>query len=185
MDEAHVVCESNLANMYWSATQQLVHHSVTGCIMRPGDMLGSGTISGPTQSSFGSMLELCWKGTREVTLGTEVRMFLRDGDTVIMKGWTDDKGGRVGFVACALVRFFLHCSLERQSIPLLRCPYLEQSDTQALSSTGIGGRLRPGESALRCKQSRFHKKRLQLISSKKSKRPRSMWNAILWHKSPP
>ena len=101
MDEAHVVCESNLANMYWSATQQLVHHSVTGCIMRPGDMLGSGTISGPTQSSFGSMLELCWKGTREVTLGTEVRKFLRDGDTVIMKGWTDDKGGRVGFGVCA------------------------------------------------------------------------------------
>jgi fumarylacetoacetase len=103
MDHPEVVCESNLRNLYWNATQQLVHHSVTGCIMRPGDMLGSGTISGSTPSSFGSMLELCWKGTREVPLGDsgQVRKFLRDGDTVVMKGWADGKGGRVGFGVCA------------------------------------------------------------------------------------
>ena len=103
MERPEVVCESNFANLYWNATQQLVHHSVTGCIMRPGDMLGSGTISGSTENSFGSMLELCWKGTREVPLGStgQVRKFLRDGDTVIMKGWASKDGARVGFGLCA------------------------------------------------------------------------------------
>ena len=67
--------------------QQLAHHSVTGCNMRSGDLLASGTISGPTQDSFGSMLELCWKGTREVPLADgETRKFLRDGDDVIISG---------------------------------------------------------------------------------------------------
>lgn len=67
--------------------QQLAHHSVTGCNMRPGDLLASGTISGPTEDSYGSMLELCWKGTKEVSLGGgETRKFLRDGDTVVMTG---------------------------------------------------------------------------------------------------
>jgi len=103
MEKPEVVSESNFANLYWNATQQLVHHSVTGCVMRPGDMLGSGTISGSEESSFGSMLELCWKGTREVPLGSsgEVRKFLRDGDTVIMKGWSSRDGGRVGFGVCS------------------------------------------------------------------------------------
>lgn len=72
--------------MYWSMKQQLAHHTVSGCNMQAGDLLGSGTISGPTQDSFGSMLELCWKGTREVPLGDETRKFLRDGDTVVMTG---------------------------------------------------------------------------------------------------
>ena len=75
-----------LQHMYWSMKQQLAHHTMTGCNLQPGDLLASGTISGPTQDSFGSMLELCWKGTREVPLGDETRKFLRDGDTVIMSG---------------------------------------------------------------------------------------------------
>ena len=102
------VCKSNFANLYWNVKQQLVHHAVTGCNMQPGDLLGSGTISGTTQDSFGSMLELCWKGTREVPLqgasNSEtgepvVRKFLKDGDKVVMTGACGGKAGvgRVGF----------------------------------------------------------------------------------------
>ena len=73
--------------MYWSMKQQLAHHSVTGCNMKAGDLLASGTISGPTEDSYGSMLELCWKGTKEVPLdGGETRKFLKDGDTVVISG---------------------------------------------------------------------------------------------------
>ena len=70
--------------MYWSPRQQLVHHSVTGCNMQPGDLLGSGTISGKEDGELGCMLELCWKGTREVKLGEsgEVRKFLKVSVTV-------------------------------------------------------------------------------------------------------
>jgi len=102
MDQAHTVCSSNFLNCYWNAAQQLVHHSVTGCVMHPGDLLGSGTISGQTEEAFGSMLELSWKGTKEVPVGNEVRKFLKDGDTVIMKGWCAKDGhGRVGFGECS------------------------------------------------------------------------------------
>ena len=89
--------------MYWSSTQQLVHHSVTGCLMNPGDLLASGTISGKEQQNFGSMLELSWKGSREVELREgESRKFLKDGDAVIMKGWCNREGsGRVGFGECS------------------------------------------------------------------------------------
>jgi len=101
MVEPHLVCTSNFLNLYWNAAQQLVHHSVTGCVMNPGDVLGSGTISGQTDDSFGSMLELSWKGTREVKVGPEVRKFLQDGDTVVMKAWSVKDGrGRVGFGEC-------------------------------------------------------------------------------------
>ncbi|KAL9189962.1 hypothetical protein ACHAXT_009637 [Thalassiosira profunda] len=97
------ICQSNLRNMYWSSVQQLVHHSVTGCPMRPGDLLASGTISGKEHNSFGSMLELSWKGTREIPLkGGGTRRFLQDGDAVIMEGWCEKEGtGRVGFGQCA------------------------------------------------------------------------------------
>eukprot|EP00814_Leptocylindrus_danicus_P009677 CAMPEP_0116013970 /NCGR_PEP_ID=MMETSP0321-20121206/6021_1 /TAXON_ID=163516 /ORGANISM="Leptocylindrus danicus var. danicus, Strain B650" /LENGTH=750 /DNA_ID=CAMNT_0003483577 /DNA_START=200 /DNA_END=2452 /DNA_ORIENTATION=+ len=101
---------SNFNHLYWSARQQLVHHSITGCNMRPGDLLGSGTISGPTPDSLGSMLELSWKGTRKVKLGAgaspslagHTRTFLRDGDAVIMKGFAGGGSGqcRVGFGEC-------------------------------------------------------------------------------------
>jgi len=100
MKAPEVVSKSNFKNLYWNVKQQLVHHSSTGCNMRPGDLLGSGTISGTPQDSFGSMLELCWKGTREVNLGSsgEVRKFLRDGDVVAMTGVCKKEGvGTVGF----------------------------------------------------------------------------------------
>lgn len=100
-EEAGVVCKSNLKNMYWTAKQQLAHHTVTGCNIQPGDLMGSGTISGSEQESFGSMLELSWKGSREVSIGNgEVRKFLKDGDDVVMTGYAQGNGYRVGFGEC-------------------------------------------------------------------------------------
>jgi fumarylacetoacetase len=96
--EATRICVSNFQHLYWSMAQQLAHHTVTGCDVRPGDMMASGTISGPTEDSYGSMLELCWRGTKPLTLaGGEERKFLRDGDTVTMTGWCRGEGYRVGF----------------------------------------------------------------------------------------
>ena len=100
---AQRVVTSNFANLYWNVKQQLVHHSVTGCNMRAGDLLGSGTISGQTEDSFGSMLEQCWKGTKEVKLGEsgQIRKFLKDGDVVNMTGTCETEGfGKVGFGNC-------------------------------------------------------------------------------------
>lgn len=95
---AATVCETNLKYMYWSMTQQLAHHSVTGCNMRAGDLLGSGTISGPTKSSYGSMVELSWGGKEDVQLvGGETRKFLDDGDTVVMTGQCNGDGFKIGF----------------------------------------------------------------------------------------
>lgn len=92
------VCRSNYKYMYWSQTQQLAHHTVNGCNIRAGDMMASGTISGKDESSFGSMLELSWKGTRTVKLpGGEERKFIQDGDEVIMRGHATKNGVRVGF----------------------------------------------------------------------------------------
>lgn len=103
MKQPSTICTSNFANLYWNAAQQLVHHTVTGCKMNPGDLLASGTISGPTENSFGSMMELSWKGTRSVKVGEEEkRKFLKDGDTVIMTGVCSKVGhGRVGFGVCS------------------------------------------------------------------------------------
>lgn len=98
MDEPQSICRSNFRNLYWTMSQQLAHHSVTGCNMRPGDLLASGTISGPTEDSYGSMLELAWKGTKPIKLKNgETRTFLQDGDRVIMRGHAGDKSNRVGF----------------------------------------------------------------------------------------
>eukprot|EP00735_Rhodelphis_limneticus_P005547 TRINITY_DN1743_c0_g1::TRINITY_DN1743_c0_g1_i1::g.25050::m.25050 TRINITY_DN1743_c0_g1::TRINITY_DN1743_c0_g1_i1::g.25050 ORF type:complete len:436 (-),score=150.36,sp/A5PKH3/FAAA_BOVIN/60.77/0.0,FAA_hydrolase/PF01557.13/1.1e-51,FAA_hydrolase_N/PF09298.6/1e-30,FAA_hydrolase_N/PF09298.6/2.7e+03 TRINITY_DN1743_c0_g1_i1:100-1368(-) len=98
---ASVITRSNLKYMYWTIRQQLTHHTVTGCNMRPGDLLGTGTISGPTEDSYGSMLELSWKGTKEIDLGNgEKRKFLKDGDTVIMRGYCDNGTYRIGFGEC-------------------------------------------------------------------------------------
>jgi len=92
------ICHSNLRYMYWTVQQQLAHHTVTGCNVRPGDLMASGTISGPDRSSYGSLLELSWRGTEPVDLGAgETRKFLQDGDTVIMTGWCQGDGYRVGF----------------------------------------------------------------------------------------
>ncbi|XP_064645607.1 fumarylacetoacetase-like isoform X2 [Lineus longissimus] len=100
-DTASTVCKSNFQHMYWTMKQQLAHHTVTGCNVRPGDLMASGTISGPTPDSFGSMLELCWKGTKDVDLGNEVkRKFLKDNDEVIMTGYCQGDGYRIGFGSC-------------------------------------------------------------------------------------
>ena len=81
-----VVCRSNFRHMYWNMRQQLAHHTVNGCNLRAGDMMASGTISGPEKGSFGSMLEISWRGTEPVAMpdGTE-RKFIQDGDTVVMR----------------------------------------------------------------------------------------------------
>ncbi len=96
--DEHTVCESNFKYMYWSMNQQLAHHTVNGCNVKCGDMMGSGTISGKEPSSYGSMLELSWKGTKPIQMpdGSE-RKFLQDGDTVIMRGHCQKDGVRVGF----------------------------------------------------------------------------------------
>ena len=97
-DSATVVCETNFKYMYWSMAQQLTHHTITGCKVEVGDMMGSGTISGPTPDSYGSMLEIAWNATKPVSLkGGETRSFIEDGDTVIMKGYSEKDGIRVGF----------------------------------------------------------------------------------------
>lgn len=94
----HRVCVSNFKYMYWSMRQQLAHHTVNGCNINSGDMCASGTISGPTPDSYGSMLELSWRGTKPLQMpdGSE-RKFIQDGDTVIMKGFCEKDGVRIGF----------------------------------------------------------------------------------------
>ncbi|HEX8330049.1 MAG TPA: fumarylacetoacetase [Hymenobacter sp.] len=89
---------TNFGLMYWSMAQQLTHHASNGCNLEAGDLYASGTISGPTPDSLGSMLELAWRGTRPVQLpdGTE-RKFLLDGDTVTMRGYAEREGVRIGF----------------------------------------------------------------------------------------
>merc|ERR1719295_1348105 len=93
------VSKSNFRYMYWTMKQQLAHHTVTGCNMRPGDLLASGTISGPEPGSFGSMLELSWRGAKTVALGScgQERKFLQDGDTVKMIGVCRGAGFTIGF----------------------------------------------------------------------------------------
>jgi fumarylacetoacetase len=96
-----VVTNSNFKYMYWTMIQQLTHHSVNGCNMQPGDLIGSGTISGPTDDSFGSMLELCWRGTKPVDIGGGLtRKFIQDGDTVHLNGVCQGPGFKVGFGEC-------------------------------------------------------------------------------------
>ena len=93
-----VVTESNYKHMYWNMNQQLAHHSVNGCNINCGDLLASGTISGPQKGSFGSMLEISWRGTQPVSMpdGSE-RKFINDGDTVIFRGAATNGSYKVGF----------------------------------------------------------------------------------------
>jgi fumarylacetoacetase len=88
LDEVKIVSKTNFKNMYWTMKQQLAHHTVSGCNVRPGDLLASGTISGSEKDSFGSLLEITWRGKEPILFqGEEVkRTFLKDGDSVIMKG---------------------------------------------------------------------------------------------------
>lgn len=96
--DASTVCKSNYKHMYWNQNQQLAHHTINGCDIHAGDLYASGTISGPTKDSYGSMLELSWKGSRAVQLKNGVeRKFIQDHDTVIMKGFCEKDGMRVGF----------------------------------------------------------------------------------------
>jgi fumarylacetoacetase len=96
--DASTVCNSNFKFMYWNMAQQLAHHTINGCNIDVGDLYASGTVSGHTPDSYGSMLELAWKGTKPLTLkdGSE-RKFILDGDTVIMKGHAEKDGVRIGF----------------------------------------------------------------------------------------
>jgi len=103
MPNPKLISQTNFKYMYWNARQQLVHHAVTGCPMRPGDLLASGTISGEKPNSFGSMLELSWNGTKPILLNkNDTRLFLQDHDTVILEGFamTSDERYRVGFGLC-------------------------------------------------------------------------------------
>ncbi|KGO82518.1 fumarylacetoacetase [Flavobacterium beibuense F44-8] len=96
--EETIICNSNFKYMYWSMSQQLAHHTVNGCRVNSGDLMGSGTISGPTPDSFGSMLELTWGGQNPLKLNNgEERKFIEDGDTVIMRGYCQNDEVRIGF----------------------------------------------------------------------------------------
>jgi fumarylacetoacetase len=97
------ISRSNFKYLYWTMAQQLAHHTVNGCNMRVGDLLASGTISGPAEDSLGSMLEICWKGTRPITLADgSTRVFLHDGDTLTLTGVCSQTGlPRIGFGLCS------------------------------------------------------------------------------------
>jgi fumarylacetoacetase len=105
MDKPVPVSKANFRHMYWTQKQQLAHHTVTGCNARAGDLMGSGTISGPEPSMYGSMLELSWRGSKEVPLDGKpenVRKFLADNDEVTLTGWAEAPDGSylVGFGEC-------------------------------------------------------------------------------------
>lgn len=96
------IAQTNYREMYYSAAQQLAHHSTSGCPMNVGDLLGSGTISGATKSERGSLLELSWGGKEPLTLDSgETRTFLEDGDTLTLTGAAKGDGYRIGFGACS------------------------------------------------------------------------------------
>ncbi len=97
--QASTISRTNFKAMYWSMAQQLAHHTVSGCNVNVGDLMASGTVSGSTSDSYGSLLELSWNGQRPLLLedGKSTRSFLEDGDEVSMRGWCQGKGYRVGF----------------------------------------------------------------------------------------
>jgi fumarylacetoacetase len=98
MDAPHVITRTNFQNLYWTVAQQLAHHTVNGCNLQPGDLLASGTISGPTEESRGCMLELTWRGANPLTLPNgETRKWLEDGDGLTITGWAQGDGYRIGF----------------------------------------------------------------------------------------
>jgi len=98
LKEPFKISGSNFKYMYWNICQQLAHHTVNGCNVKTGDMMASGTISGPAKDSYGSMLELTWRGENPIKLPNgEERKFLNDGDTVIINGYCNGDGYRIGF----------------------------------------------------------------------------------------
>lgn len=96
--EETTVCVSNYKYLYWNIAQHLAHQTVNGCNINVGDMYASGTISGPTPDSYGSMMELSWRGTKPIKLkdGSE-RKFINDNDTIVMRGHAEKDGVRIGF----------------------------------------------------------------------------------------
>jgi fumarylacetoacetase len=98
INEAVRICRTNFKYMYWSSVQQLMHHASSGCAMNVGDLLGSGTISGPDRNERGSLLEISWNGTEPLELAGGIkRSFLEDGDCLAFRGWCEGAGYRVGF----------------------------------------------------------------------------------------
>jgi fumarylacetoacetase len=98
MEAPHIITRTNFQNLYWSISQQLAHHTVNGCNLQPGDLLASGTISGPTEESRGCMLELTWRGANPLKLPNgETRKWLVDGDELAVTGWCEGDNYRVGF----------------------------------------------------------------------------------------
>ncbi|MEO1797155.1 MAG: fumarylacetoacetase [Pseudomonadota bacterium] len=98
--DATPLTRTNYAEMYYSSAQQLAHHTTSGCPMTVGDLLGSGTISGPERGARGSMLELSWGGKEPVQTHAGPRSFLEDGDTIVMRGAAVGEGFRIGFGSC-------------------------------------------------------------------------------------
>ena len=100
--EPTLISRGSLRDMYWTIAQMLVHHTSTGCNMRPGDLLATGTISGPSEDSRGCLLERTWRGQNPVNLGDgSQRKFLQDGDEVIMNAYCEADGARrIGFGEC-------------------------------------------------------------------------------------
>ncbi len=97
-NSATIISRTNFKHMYWSMAQQLAHHTVSGCNTQPGDLMGSGTISGSTPGSLGSLLELSWNGKNPIAMGGgATRTFIEDGDEIMMTGWSQGDGYRVGF----------------------------------------------------------------------------------------
>ncbi len=94
----HIITRTNFQSLYWSISQQLAHHAVSGCNLQPGDLLASGTISGAAEESRGCMLELTWRGANPLKLPNgETRKWLEDGDELTITGWCEGDGYRVGF----------------------------------------------------------------------------------------
>ncbi|XP_042481400.1 fumarylacetoacetase [Macadamia integrifolia] len=100
-EHSSVVTSSNFKHLYWTLTQQLAHHTINGCNLRPGDLLGTGTISGPEPESLGCLLELTWNGQKSLSLNGLNRKFLEDGDEVIFAGCCKGNGYNVGFGTCS------------------------------------------------------------------------------------
>ena len=99
--EPSMIAKTNYSRMYYSAAEQLCHHAIGGCAMNVGDLLGSGTISGPTRDEYGSLMELSWAGREPFMLKTgETRSFIGDGDTLTLRGNARGDGFTIGFGDC-------------------------------------------------------------------------------------
>ena len=97
MTQAQMISTSNAKYLYWAFDQQIAHQASNGTPLSWGDLYASGTISGPLEGSFGSLLELTWKGSKPIKVGSDERTYLEDGDTLILTGYCQGDGYRVGF----------------------------------------------------------------------------------------